>query len=82
MMQNLKRNWIVSLKHKFDLSTQKSQKLHFNGLLLTKLYDVRAENVEWVMSDGTEDGCKTWKKTDWCFQEWHEEFGKFPQAVK
>ena len=24
----------------FDLSTRKSQKLHFNGLLLTKLYNV------------------------------------------
>ena len=30
----------------FDLSTQKSQSLHFNGLLLTIVYDVWAEKVQ------------------------------------
>ena len=30
-----------------------------------------------VMFDGTEDWCKIWRKTDLCFQKWHEEFGRF-----
>ena len=34
------------------------------------------------MFDGTEDWCKRWRKTDLCFQKWHEEFGKFSQAEK
>ena len=34
------------------------------------------------MFDGTEDWCKVWRKTDLCFQEWNEEFGKFSQAEK
>ena len=32
----------------FDLSTQKSQKLHFNGLPLTKLYNVWAKKVQMI----------------------------------
>ena len=35
-----------------------------------------------VMFDGTEDWCKIWRKTDLCFQKWHEEFDKFSQAEK
>ena len=34
------------------------------------------------MSGSTEDWCKIWRKTDLCFQKWHEEFGKFSQAEK
>ena len=30
-----------------------------------------------VIFDGTEDWCKIWRKTDLCFQKWHEEFSKF-----
>ena len=35
-----------------------------------------------IMSDGTKDWCKIWRKFDLCFQNWHEEFGKFSQAGK
>ena len=35
------------------------------------------EELTWVMFDGNDDGCKIWRKTDLCFQKWHEEFGKF-----
>ena len=31
----------------------------------------------WVKFDGTENWCKIWRKTDMCFQKWHEEFGNF-----
>ena len=30
-----------------------------------------------VLFDGTEDWCKMWRQTDYYFQKWHEEFGKF-----
>ena len=29
------------------------------------------------MFDGTEYWCNIWRKTDLCFQKWHEEFSKF-----
>ena len=32
------------------------------------------------MSDGTEYWCKIWRKSDLCFQKWHEEFGQYPWA--
>ena len=36
-----------------------------------------------VMFDGTEYWCKIWRKTDFCFQKWHKEFGKFlPEHLK
>ena len=36
-----------------------------------------------VMFDGTEHWCKIWRKTDLCFQKWHEEFSKFsPEHVR
>ena len=51
----------------FDSSTQKSQKLPFNELLLTKLYGVWDKKYRGVMFDGTEDWCKFWRKADYCF---------------
>ena len=30
-----------------------------------------------VMFDDTQDWCKVWRKTDVCFQKWHEKFGNF-----
>ena len=36
-----------------------------------------------VVFDGTQDWYKVWRKTDLCFQKWHEEFGKFsPEHLK
>ena len=35
------------------------------------------KNNTGAIFDGTEDWCKTWRKTDFCFLKWHEEFGKF-----
>ena len=46
---------------------------------VSKIYTYE-EKLIGVMFDGTEDWCKMWKKTDLCFQKWHEDFGKFSQA--
>ena len=36
-----------------------------------------------VIFDGTEDWCKIWRKTDFCFLKRPEEFGKFsPEHLK
>ena len=58
--------------------------LHFNGLLSTKAYNVWAKKIQkhYVMFDDTEDWCKICRKTDLCFQKWHEEFDIFSQAEK
>ena len=34
------------------------------------------------MFDGTEDWCKVWRKTDFHFLKWHEEFGNFAHRLK
>ena len=44
--------------------------------------NVWAKKNREVMFDGTEYWCKTWKKIDFCFQKWHEEFSKLsPEHV-
>ena len=34
-----------------------------------------------VMFVATEYWCRIWRKTDMCFQKWHEEFGKFSLSM-
>ena len=50
--------------------------LHFNGLLLTKVYNVWAKKVQksyvWWH----------WRLMENSKENWHEEFGKFSQAEK
>ena len=62
----------------FDPSTRNLKNLHYNGLPLTKICNVWVKRYRWVMFDGIEYWCKIRRKTDFCFQKWHEEFGKFP----
>ena len=36
-----------------------------------------------VMVDDTRDWCRVWRKTDVCFQKWHDEFDKFsPENIR
>ena len=41
------------------------------------MFEVKKDRVLVLVFDGTENWCKVWRKTDLCFQKWHEEFGKF-----
>ena len=84
MMQKLKKTWLLNSKLPwgiwwfFTWALENLKNLHFNGLLLTKVYNVWGKKKYWgVMFDGTEDWCKIWRKTDLCFLKLHEEFGKF-----
>ena len=58
---------------KFDkFSPGKSQSLNFDGILLTKVYNVWNKKVQ----RKSEECCKIWRKTDSWFGKWHEKFGK------
>ena len=47
----------------FHASSQKSENLHCDVLLLSKVYKVLDRKV-WVMSYNTEEWYKVWRKTD------------------
>ena len=66
----------------FDRALECPKTLHFNALLLTKVYNPSAKKVQknyvwwhWKIM-------KNLKVIDLCFPKWHEEFGKFSQAEK
>ena len=84
MMENLKRNWLVVSKLTWGIwriltrALENLKNLHFNGLLLNKVYNVWAKKKHrGVLLDGTEYWCIIWMKTNLRFQKWHEEFSKF-----
>ena len=53
------------------------------GCLSTKYTVFKLKKYRGVMFDGTGHWCKIWTKIDFCFQKWHEEFGKFsPEHLK
>ena len=47
------------------------------GFLWPKYIMFELKKYKEAMFDCTEYWCKIWRKTDFCFQKWHEEFGKF-----
>ena len=69
MMQNLKRNWLVSSKLTWEIwrsltrALENIKNLHFNGLLLNKVYNVWAKKRIGELFDGTEYWCNIWRKT-------------------
>ena len=56
--------------------------LHFNGMLLTKVYMFELRKYRGVMFDGTQDWCKVWRKIELWFLKWHDELGKFHKLIK
>ena len=74
MIKNLKRNWLVVSKltwESWQILTRELKSLknvHFNELVLTKLYNIWAKKYRWVMFDCTQDWYKVWRKTGLCFQ--------------
>ena len=82
-MQNLKRNslfssnWHAEFDEFWPRALKNLKDLYFNGLLLTKVYNV------WTKKRYRAAVCGYWrfmrnlKKTDLCFLKWHEQFGKF-----
>ena len=86
---NLNRNWLVSSKLTWRIwriltrALENLKNLTFNGLLLSKVYNVWPKKVQGIMFGSIEYWCNIWRKTDMCFQKWHEEFRKFsPEHVR
>ena len=47
------------------------------------MFELKKSIGELFMFDGTEYWCKNWRKSDLCFQKWHEEFSEFsPEHVR
>ena len=76
MMQKLKRNWLLSSKLTWGLLTQaleNLQKLHFNGLLLSKVYvwlvqgKVQRSYVwqHWILMQYLKENCLLLSKMTW-----------------
>ena len=82
-LQNWKRNWLVSSKLAWGIWQFWSEHLKISkictlmGCLWQKYMTFQLKKYGGVMFDGTEYWCKIWRKTDFRFQKWHEEFGKF-----
>ena len=77
------QNWHEEFDQFWPEPLKISKNLHFNGLLLTKVYIVSAKKYWGVMFDGTEYWFKIWRKNDFCFQKWQEELSKFsPEHVR
>ena len=86
VMQNLKRNWVVSkltwgIWRILTRALKSLKNLYFNGLLLNKVYNVWAKKTQksyvwwhWRLMQNL-------KKTDLYFQKWDQKFGKFWQVV-
>ena len=83
VMQSLKKKLTLDSKNdmrnlvNFNLSSGKSENLHFGVLLLSIAYKVSAKKVQknylswhWIKRS------KLWRKTDFLFEKWHEEFGE------
>ena len=84
MIQNLKRNWLVSSKLTWviwQILTQVQENLknlHFSRLLLTKVYNVWAKkSLDELFFMALNIDQKFWTKTDLCFEKWQREYRKF-----
>ena len=61
----------------FNACNGKPENLHFDVLLLSIAYKVSAKKKQRnVISHDTEKRSKLWRKTDFLFEKWHEEFGR------
>ena len=61
----------------FHETSQRSESLHFDGLLLSKTYKAKIKSYRRAMSHNTKEWCKVWRKTDSWFQKLHEKFDEF-----
>ena len=71
------QNWHKEFDE-FWLENSKVSKIYtLMGCFWPKYIMFELKKCRGVMFDDTEYWCKIWRKTDLCFQKWHDEFGKF-----
>ena len=85
----MKRNWLLVRNlhgefNKFLLERSNiSQICTLMGCFWPKYIMSEIRKYRALMFDGTQYWYKVWRKTDLCFQKWHEEFSKFsPEHLK
>ena len=82
MMKNLKMNWLVVLKLTLEIwqiltrELKSLKNLHFDRLLLTKVYHVSAEKSTEEFYFMTLECDAKFEENDLWFGKWHEKFGK------
>ena len=59
-----------------NVSSGKSEKLHFDVLLLSIAFKVSTKKYRRIISHDTKKRSTLWRKTDFLFEKWHEEFGE------
>ena len=59
-----------------NVSNRKPVNLHFDVLLLSIAYKVSAKKDRRIISHDTKDRSTLWRKTDFLFEKWREEFGE------
>ena len=79
-MQSLKKKLTLDSKNdmvNFNVRSGKSENLHYDVLLLPIAYKVSDKKVQknylswhWIKRS------KLWRKTDFLFEKWHEDFGE------
>ena len=88
-IQNLERNRLVVSKLAWEIwqiltwALEGLKIIHFNRLLLGKVYMFELSRYRGVIFHETEAGYKIWREIDLSFQNWHREFDKFwPEHLK
>ena len=84
--QTLKKNWLLIPKMtggfgEFNASSEKSENLHFDVLLLSRAYNVSAKKVQKNYPSWHWGVIQTLKKTDFLFETW-EIWWIFTQVVE
>ena len=88
-IQNLERNRLVVSKLAWEIwqiltwALESLKIIHFNRLLLGKVYMFELSRYRGVIFHETEARYKIWREIDLSFQNWHREFDKFwPEHLK
>ena len=76
------QNWHEELDEFSPEHPKVSKTCTLMGSFWSKYITIELKKYKGVMFGDIEDWFKIWRKTDMCFQKWHEEFGKFSQAKK
>ena len=66
--------WFQKWHEEFDL--HRNENLYFDVLVLSIDYKVSAKTCRRMISQYAEEWYNLWRKTDFLFQQWHEEFGE------
>ena len=71
------QNWHEDFDEFWPKHSKISKICTLMGCLWPKFIMLELKKYSGVMRGSTEYWCKTWRKIHFCFQKWHEEFGKF-----